>query len=283
VNRKNKSYDLIMKALIWIFSAVTLVFFLLVTGFIIIKGAPQISWSFLTDIYKVTADKHGILPMMVNTVYLILITLLISVPVGIFAAIYLVEYAKPGKIVSVIRFTTETLAGIPSIVYGLFGLIFFVSFLKLDWSILSGALTLSIMVLPVIIRTTEESLKTVPREYKEGSLALGATRLRTIFKIILPNAISGILAAVILSIGRIVGETAALLFTSGIVPKIAQSIFNSGRTMSLHLYLLVTEGISTDEAYGTAFVLLVIVIVINRLSAYLAGRLRKRLQGGSAE
>ncbi|HPJ21477.1 MAG TPA: phosphate ABC transporter permease PstA [Clostridia bacterium] len=272
-----------MKALIWIFSAVTLVFFLLVTGFIIIKGAPQISWSFLTDIYKVTADKHGILPMMVNTVYLILITLLISVPVGIFAAIYLVEYAKPGKIVSVIRFTTETLAGIPSIVYGLFGLIFFVSFLKLDWSILSGALTLSIMVLPVIIRTTEESLKTVPREYKEGSLALGATRLRTIFKIILPNAISGILAAVILSIGRIVGETAALLFTSGIVPKIAQSIFNSGRTMSLHLYLLVTEGISTDEAYGTAFVLLVIVIVINRLSAYLAGRLRKRLQGGSAE
>ncbi len=283
MNRKNKSYDLIMKALIWIFSAVTLVFFLLVTGFIIIKGAPQISWSFLTDIYKVTADKHGILPMMVNTVYLILITLLISVPVGIFAAIYLVEYAKPGKIVSVIRFTTETLAGIPSIVYGLFGLIFFVSFLKLDWSILSGALTLSIMVLPVIIRTTEESLKTVPREYKEGSLALGATRLRTIFKIILPNAISGILAAVILSIGRIVGETAALLFTSGIVPKIAQSIFNSGRTMSLHLYLLVTEGISTDEAYGTAFVLLVIVIVINRLSAYLAGRLRKRLQGGSAE
>lgn len=283
MNRKNKSYDLIMKALIWIFSAVTLVFFLLVTGFIIIKGAPQISWSFLTDIYKVTADKHGILPMMVNTVYLILITLLISVPIGIFAAIYLVEYAKPGKIVSVIRFTTETLAGIPSIVYGLFGLIFFVSFLKLDWSILSGALTLSIMVLPVIIRTTEESLKTVPREYKEGSLALGATRLRTIFKIILPNAISGILAAVILSIGRIVGETAALLFTSGIVPKIAQSIFNSGRTMSLHLYLLVTEGISTDEAYGTAFVLLVIVIIINRLSAFLAGRLKKRLQGGSVE
>lgn len=283
MNRKNKSYDLIMKALIWIFSAVTLVFFLLVTGFIIIKGAPQISWSFLTDIYKVTADKHGILPMMVNTVYLILITLLISVPIGIFAAIYLVEYAKPGRIVSVIRFTTETLAGIPSIVYGLFGLIFFVSFLKLDWSILSGALTLSIMVLPVIIRTTEESLKTVPREYKEGSLALGATRLRTIFKIILPNAISGILAAVILSIGRIVGETAALLFTSGIVPKIAQSIFNSGRTMSLHLYLLVTEGISTDEAYGTAFVLLVIVIIINRLSAFLAGRLKKRLQGGSVE
>lgn len=283
MHRKSKTYDVVMKSLIWFFSSITLGFFLLVTLFIIVRGAPQVSWSFLTDIYKVTADKHGILPMMINTVYLILLTLIISVPIGISAAIYLVEYAKPGKLVSIIRFTTETLAGIPSIVYGLFGLIFFVSFLKLDWSLLSGSLTLSIMVLPVIIRTTEESLKTVPREYKEGSLALGASRLRTIFKIVLPNAISGILAAVILSIGRIVGETAALLFTAGIVPKVAQSIFNSGRTMSLHLYLLVTEGISTDEAYGTAFVLLVIVVIINRLSAFLANRLSKRLQGGNTK
>ncbi len=280
MHRKSKIYDNSMKFFIWFFSILTFIFFVLVIGFIVIKGAPQISWSFLTDIYKVTEDKHGILPMMINTLYLIILTLAISVPIGISAAIYLVEYAKPGKFVSVIRFTTETLAGIPSIVYGLFGLVFFVSFLKLDWSLFSGALTLSIMILPVIIRTTEESIKTVPREFVEGSLALGATRLRTVFKIILPNAISGILAAVILSIGRIVGETAALLFTAGIVPKIAQTVFSSGRTMSLHLYLLVTEGISTDEAYGTAFVLLVIVIIINRLSAFLAGRLRKRLQGG---
>lgn len=278
--RKSKFYDAVMHSLVWIFSAVTVALFLLVIGFVVIKGAPQVNWHFLTDIYKVTKDLHGIMPMMVNTLIMIGLTLIISVPIGIFAAIYLVEYAKPGKLVNIIRFTTETLSGIPSIVYGLFGLIFFVSFLSLDWSMLSGALTLSIMVLPLIIRTTEESLKTVPPEYKEGSLALGATKLRTIFKIILPNAISGILAAVILSIGRIVGETAALLFTSGIVPKIADSIFNSGRTLSLHLYLLVTEGISTDEAYGTAFVLLIIVIIINRFSAFLAHRLRKRLQGG---
>lgn len=280
MHKKSKIYDFLMHTLVWFFSLITIFLFILVVGFVVVKGAPQVSWSFLTDIYKVTQDLHGIMPMIVNTLILIGLTLVISVPIGIFAAIYLVEYAKPGKLVAIIRFTTETLAGIPSIVYGLFGLIFFVSFLALDWSMLSGALTLSIMVLPVIIRTTEESLKTVPIEYKEGSLALGATKLRTIFKIILPSAISGILAAVILSIGRIVGETAALLFTSGIVPKIAQTVFNSGRTLSLHLYLLVTEGISTDEAYGTAFVLLVIVIIINRLSAFLANRLKKRLQGG---
>lgn len=280
MHKKSKIYDFIMHFLVWFFSLITILLFILVVGFVVVKGAPQVSWSFLTDIYKVTKDLHGIMPMIVNTLILIGLTLVISVPIGIFAAIYLVEYAKPGKLVTIIRFTTETLAGIPSIVYGLFGLIFFVSFLSLDWSMLSGALTLSIMVLPVIIRTSEESLKTVPMEYKEGSLALGATKLRTIFKIILPSAISGILAAVILSIGRIVGETAALLFTSGIVPKIAQTVFNSGRTLSLHLYLLVTEGISTDEAYGTAFVLLIIIIIINRLSAFLANRLKKRLQGG---
>jgi phosphate transport system permease protein len=271
----------VAKTAVWLFSSVTIILFILVTGYVIIKGAPNISWKFLTDIYKVTEDKSGIMPMMLNTLFLIGLTLIFSVPVGISAAIYLVEYARPGKLVKLIRFTTETLAGIPSIVYGLFGLIFFVTMLKLDWSLLSGALTLSIMVLPVIIRTTEESLKTVPKEYKEGSLALGASKLRTIVKIVLPSAMAGIFASVILSIGRIVGETAALLFTAGIVPKIADSIFDSGRTMSLHLYLLVTEGISTEEAYGTAFVLLMLVILINRMSAFLAHRLKKRLQGGT--
>ncbi len=279
MNKNIRIYDIVMHTLVWSFSFVTIALFILIVGFVVIRGFSQISWAFITDIYKVSKGLHGIMPMILNTLFLIGLTLVISVPIGIFSAIYLVEYAKPGKLVALIRFTTETLSGIPSIVYGLFGLIFFVSFLSLGWSLLSGALTLSIIILPIIIRTTEESLKTVPKEYKEGSLALGASKIRTIFKIILPNAISGILSALILSIGRIVGETAALLFTSGIVPKIAGTIFNSGRTLSLHLYLLVTEGISNDEAYGTAFVLLITVFLINGFSAFLASNFKKRLQG----
>lgn len=275
---KTKLFDLIMYILVIFFTLLTVGFIIWIVGFIIIKGIPNISWSFLTSDYY--SDDKGILPMLVNTVSMVLLTLLVSVPVGISAAIYLVEYAREGLIVRIIRFTTETLAGIPSIVYGLFGMVFFVTILKFSWSLLSGALTLSVIVLPTIIRTTEESLKTVPIEYKEGSLALGATKLVTIVKVILPVALPGIISAVILSIGRIVGETAALIFTSGMVPKIADSIMNSGRTLSLHLYQLTREGTSLDQAYGTAFILLIVVLIINFLSNIMGRLIKRKSTGG---
>jgi len=199
----------------------------------------------------------------------------ISGPIGICSAIYLVEYSKPGKLIRCIRFATESLAGIPSIIYGLFGYIFFVTALKLRMSILSGSITLSIMILPLIIRTTEEALKAVPNSYREGSLALGATKLTTIAKIIIPSAIQGILTAVILSVGRIVGETAALYLTAGMVTRIPDDIMSSGRSLSVHLYMLAKEGISFEQAFATATILLIIVAIINLIANRLASRIKK--------
>jgi phosphate transport system permease protein len=214
--------------------------------------------------------------MIVTTLYIIVIALTISVPVGIFTAIYLVEYAKRGsKFVMFVRLATESLAGIPSILFGLFGLLFFVISLKWSWSILAGALTLSIMVLPTIIRSTEEALKSVTDSYREGSYGLGAGKVRTVFSIILPSAIPGILAAIILSIGRIVGETAAVLLTAGTVAKIPNTLFQSGRTLAVHMYVLAKEGIDFGTAYATAFVLMVIVLTINISASVLIKKFRK--------
>ncbi len=201
--------------------------------------------------------------MVISTVYIIALALIIAAPLGILSAIYLVEYAKQGKLVRFIRFSIECLASIPSIIYGLFGLIFFVTILKFSWSLLSGALTVSIMILPTIIRTVEEALKTVPDAYREGSLGLGASKLRTIMKVVIPSSISGIVTAVILSVGRIIGETAAILLTAGMVSRIPNSIMDSGRTLSVHLYYLAKEGISFEKAYATATVLLVVVLILN--------------------
>ena len=204
------------------------------------------------------------------------ISLLLAVPVGIGSAIYLVEYAKKGnKLVKVIRVTAETLTGIPSIVYGLFGMLFFVTALKWKFSILAGAFTLAIMILPVILRTTEEALLSVPDSYREGSFGLGAGKLRTIFKIVLPAAVPGILSGVILATGRIVGETAALIYTAGTVAKIPNSAFSSGRTLAVHMYLLANEGLHVNQAYATAVILLILVIGINALSSFIAKKISK--------
>lgn len=247
-------------------------FFLIV--YLLIKGVPHLSADLFALHY--TSDNVSLFPALINTIWMTLLALLIAVPMGIFAAIFLVEYAGKGnRFVDVIRLTTETLQGIPSIVYGLFGMLFFVTKLKWGLSLLSGAFTLAIMILPLIMRTTEESLKSVPESYREGSFGLGAGKLRTIFRIVLPAAVPGVLAGVILAIGRVVGETAALMYTAGTVAQIPDSVMDSGRTLALHMYVLSNEGLHTDKAYATAVVLLVLVIGINTLSTVVAKKISK--------
>ncbi len=243
--------------------------------YILINGVSHITpdlfaWEFSTE-------NMSMMPAIVSTIYMTALSLLMAVPIGIFSAIYLVEYAKRGsRLVKVIRITTETLQGIPSIVYGLFGYILFVIALGWSYSLIAGAVTLAIMILPLIIRTTEEALMSVPDAYREGSFGLGAGKLYTVFKLILPCAVPGILAGVILAIGRIVGESAALIFTAGTVAQVPGSIFDSARTLSVHMYALLSEGLYTDEAYATAVVLLLLVICINGLSGSIAKKLVTR-------
>lgn len=243
-------------------------------GYVLIKGLPHLKPSLFAWTYN--SDNVSMMPAIINTLIMTSISLLISVPFGMGAAIYLVEYAKKGnKLVNIIRVTAETLSGIPSIIYGLFGMLFFVSTLGWGYSILAGAFTLAIMVLPVIMRTTEEALLAVPDSYREGSFGLGAGRLRTVFRIILPAAVPGILSGIILAIGRIVGETAALIYTAGTVADVSGSLFASGRTLSVHMYTLSREGLHVDEAYATAVVLLLIVMGINWFSGFLAKRISR--------
>lgn len=236
--------------------------------YILVNGVPYLT----PDFFSWTSNSENVscVPAIINTLTITAVALIIAVPLGIFAAIYLVEYAPKGnRFVKVIRMTAETLSGIPSIVYGLFGMMFFSSTMKMGYSLLSGALTLVIMILPLILRTTEEALQTVPDSFREGSFGLGAGRLRTVFKVVLPSAVPGILAGIILAIGRIVGETAALLYTSGTNTEIA-GLNSSGETLALHMYTLSGEGMYTNQAYATAVVLLLIVLVINTLSAFIA-------------
>ena len=246
----------------------------IIIGYILLKGIPYIKPSLFALEY--TTENVSLFPAIITTLIMTFLSLLISCPIGIFTGVFLIEYARNGnKLVEIIRLTTETLSGIPSIVYGLFGLLFFVTTLGMGFSILSGALTLSIMILPLIIRATEEALLAVPNNLREASLSLGAGKLRTIFKIVLPTAIPGIFSGVILAIGRIVGETAALVYTAGTVPQIPKNLFSSSRTLAIHMYSLSSEGLYTNEAYGTAVVLLVVVIGINGLSSLVAKKLWK--------
>ncbi len=267
--------DGLLMAAIWLSALLVVAVLLLILGFVLINGIPHISWRFLTEPYFESTDQKGILPMIINTLYLVFLTLMIATPIGISTAIFLTQYARQGRIVRIIRFATETLAGIPSIIFGLFGFALFVSFFHFGYSILAGALTLAIMVLPTMIRTTEEALLAVPKQYKEGALALGSGRLRVIFGIILPCAMPGILTAIILSMGRIVGESAALMFTAGLVPNMPQGFFSqilaSGRSLTLHLYQLAMRGESLDQTFATGAVLLIIVFSLNRLAKWLAG------------
>lgn len=250
---------------------------LFVIGYIMIKGVPNIKPELFQ--WKYSTLNVSLMPALINTVLMTLISLLIAAPVGIFSAIYLVEYAKRGnRLVGAVRITAETLSGIPSIVYGLFGLLFFVTTLGWGMSLLAGAFTLSIMILPLIMRTAEEALKAVPDSYREGSFALGAGKLRTVFKIVLPSAVPGILAGVILGIGRIVGETAALIYTAGTVAEIPRGkdfLFDSTRTLSVHLYALTSEGLYVNQSYATAVILFMIVALINWFSGFMAKKLSK--------
>ena len=284
VNRENfadkvKSYlrhpgSMILMLLVMIATFITFALLLFLIFYILVNGIPYIKPSLFSLHY--TSENASVIPALINTVVMTLLSLLVAVPFGIFSAIFLVEYAGKGnKFIEVIRLTTETLSGIPSIVYGLFGMLFFVNTLKWGFSVLAGAFTLSIMILPLIMRQTEEALKAVPDSYREGSFGLGAGKLRTVFRIVLPSAVPGILAGVILAIGRIVGETAALIYTAGTVAQVPKNVLGSGRTLAIHMYMLSSEGMYMDQAYATAVILLVLVVVINTLSGVVAKKLTK--------
>ncbi len=274
---KRSPLSLILFLLVMLATMLTIGILLFIIGYIMVKGIPHLKLSLFA--WEYNSVNVSLMPALINTVLMTLIALLISAPVGIFSAIYLVEYAKKGnRFVGMIRLTAETLSGIPSIVYGLFGLLFFVTALGWGMSLLAGAFTLSIMILPLIMRTAEEALKAVPDAYREGSFALGAGKLRTVFKIVLPSATPGILAGIILGVGRIVGETAALIYTAGTVAEIPQGkdlLFDSTRTLSVHMYVLSSEGLYVNQAAATAVVLLVIVVIINGLSEFAAKKLSK--------
>ena len=284
INRENfidkiKSYlrhpgSMILMFLVMLATFITFALLLFLIFYILINGIPYIKPSLFSLHY--TSDNASVIPALINTVVMTLLSLLIAVPFGIFSAIFLVEYAGKGnKFIEVIRLTTETLSGIPSIVYGLFGMLFFVNTLKWGFSVLAGAFTLSIMILPLIMRQTEEALKAVPDSYREGSFGLGAGKLRTVFRIVLPSAVPGILAGVILAIGRIVGETAALIYTAGTVAQVPKNVLGSGRTLAIHMYMLSSEGLYMNQAYATAVILLVLVVSINTLSGVVAKKLTK--------
>ena len=278
--QKMKSYtrhsqSLGLLILVVLSAMVTIGILVFLIGYILLNGIMNFSMDLFA--WEYTTDNVSMLPAMINTLYMTSLTLLMAVPVGVFSAIYLVEYAKRGnKIVNIVRITTETLQGIPSIVYGLFGYLMFC--IRFDWgyTLLAGSVTLAIMVLPIIMRTTEEALLAVPDSYREGSFGLGAGKLRTVFKIVLPSAMPGIVAGVILAIGRIVGETAALIFTAGTVATVADGLFDSTRTLAVHMYCLLNEGLYMDQAYATAVVLLIMVLGINVLSGYVTNKFTNR-------
>lgn len=266
---KRSPLSLLLRLLVTISALITVLTLAFLILYILTKGIPYLNADLFA--WEYNSENVSLMPALINTVVMVFLSLLIAAPLGIFAAIYLVEYAKRGnKLVEIVRVTAETLSGIPSIVYGLFGFLLFAVTFGWSYTILGGALTLAIMILPTIMRTTEEALKSVPDSYREGSYGLGAGRLRTVFRIVLPPAMPGILSGIILAIGRIVGETAALMYTAGTVAGIPDNLFGSGRTLAVHMYVLTNEGLYTNQAYATAVVLLVIVVCINAFSARVA-------------
>lgn len=264
----------ILKGLVYLFSLLTFGSLFLIIGFILVKGLPNITLQLFQWHY--TSENVSLMPAIISTVILVFGSLLLALPIGVFAGFYLVEYAKKGSIwVKMMRIASDTLSGIPSIVFGLFGMLFFVVFLGFQYSLLSGILTSVIMVLPVIIRATEEALLAVSDSMRQASFGLGAGKLRTIFKIVLPVAMPGILSGVILAIGRIVGETAALMYTLGTSTNMPTSLMASGRSLALHMYMLSSEGLHVKEAYATGVILIITVLIINSISSLLSRRLVK--------
>ncbi|MBD1564878.1 phosphate ABC transporter permease PstA [Vibrio sp. SA48] len=276
LKRARQLKDNLLQFCIWMAAALTVGFLFWIIWYILSNGLQHVDWNFISDDYTRTGEEHGIFPMIVSTIYMVIASISVAAPLGIMTAIYLTEYAKIGsRLVKVIRFCTESLAGIPSIIFGLFGMTFFVVILGLGFSILSGALTLSILILPVIIRTTEEALMAVPQTFREGSYGLGASKIYTIWRLILPSAMPGILTSVILSIGRVIGESAPVFLTAGMVARVPDSLLDSGRTLTVHLYKLTTELFTIEEwnqAYGTATVLIVVVLLINTVTKLIAKR-----------
>lgn len=278
--KKKRMSDTVLYGLIYLSAAVSVLLLLGIIGYVFVNGIKSVNWEFLSTVTSARAGTTGILGNIVNTLYIIVITLLIATPIGIGSAIYLNEYAKPGKLVRMIEFTTETLSGIPSIIFGLFGMIVFGEVLGFKYSILTGSFTLTLMILPLITRNTQEALKTVPDSYRSGALGIGATKWYMIRTILLPSAMPGIVTGVILAIGRIVGESAALLFTAGsgyLLPKTGvtgyvDKLFQPGGTLTIQLYLSMQKG-EFDIAFGIAIVLLVIVFIINILTKVITKKL----------
>ena len=259
---------------VWLAAGVNILILISLIGYILAQGIPYLSWELFALEY--TTQNVSLFPALVDTILMVAVALSLAAPIGIGTAIYFVEYAKKGnKFVSIMDMTTDTLAGIPSVVYGLFGLLFFVTYLQMGYSLLAGACTVAIMILPVIIRTTEEALQAVPISYREGSYALGANKLRTVLVVVLPAAVPGILAGIILSIGRIMGETAALVYTAGTVAQLPEDLFSSGRSLAVHLYILASEGLFVEQAFATAVVLVIITVIINGASTWMAGKLMR--------
>ena len=273
--KRTRIGDNILKVLIYLAAGGAIALLVGIMGYVFVRGLPQVSWQLLSTVQSSLKGTFGILGNIINTIYIIVITLIIAAPIGIGSAIYLNEYAKPGKLVRTIEFTTEILSGIPSIIFGLFGMVFFGMTLKLGYSVLTGSFTLTLMVLPLITRNTQEALKTVPDSYRSGALGIGATKWYMIRTILLPSAAPGILTGVILSIGRIVGESAALLFTAGSgfqLPKnLFGKLFESSGTLTIQLYLSMQKA-KYDQAFGIAVVLLIIVLGINLLTRFLTNR-----------
>lgn len=269
-----KFQSFILKFPVYFSALLTAFVVLFIILYIIIKGLPYLNSDFFALQYN--SENCSVFPALINTIIMTVLSLLLACPLGIGGAVYLVEYAEKGnKFVKLVRLTTETLAGIPSIIYGLFGMLMFVVFFRFGYSLLAGSFTVAIMILPVILRTTEEALLAVPDSFREGSFGLGAGKLRTVFKIVLPSAIPGILSGIILSIGRVIGESAALIYTAGTVAHIPNSIMGSGRTLAIHMYILSSEGLHTNQAFATALVLLILVGAINLVSSLLAKKIKK--------
>ena len=271
---KRKPLSLVLFILVVLAAAISVLALVFLIVYILVMGVPHITPELFA--WEYNSDNVSCMPAIINTVVVTLLTLVIAVPFGVGAAIYLAEYAKRGnKFVKLIRTMAETLSGIPSIVYGLFGMLFFVTACHMSYSLMAGILTVAIMVLPTVLRTTEEALLAVPDSFREGSFGLGAGKLRTVFRIVLPSAIPGILSGVILSTGRIAGETAALIYTAGTMATLPKNLLSSGRTLAVHMYVLSQEGLHTDQAFATAVILLVMVLLINILSSVIAKKMQR--------
>ncbi len=274
---KVRKQEKFFKGLIYASAAITVIIVISIIGYILIMGLPNVTSEFLTENVTSLGRTGGIFPIIINTLYLIGLGLLFSVPISVMAAIYLTEYAKKGRLVDFIKLCTENLAGIPSVIFGLFGFLLFGRIFGLGWSLLNGSITVAIVIMPTLIRTTQEALITVPDSFREGSLALGATKWKTIYKVVLPSAMSGIFSGVALSMGRIIGETAALYLTLGSGTKLVSDVMQSARSLALHLYILVSEGLSPGNAYATAAVLIIVILILNLSASLFTYRMKKKL------